>query len=98
MSKNFIMLYAHPIDMTVRIHEQRKLRESVDELFRGYKDAGIIKEELKSLGFLERAEKSTLIVMESPDLELYVQIELMPENKVKKYEILTFEEIEETLR
>lgn len=84
--------------MTVRIHEQRKLRESVDELFRGYKDAGIIKEELKSLGFLERAEKSTLIVMESPDLELYVQIELMPENKVKKYEILTFEEIEETLR
>ena len=84
--------------MTVRIHEQRKLRESVDELFREYKDTGIIKEELKSLGFLERAEKSTLIVMENPDLELYVQIELIPENKVKKYEILSFEEIEETLR
>ena len=92
------MLYGHPIDMTVRIHEQRKLRESVDELFREYKDTGIIKEELKSLGFLERAEKSTLIVMENPDLELYVQIELIPENKVKKYEILSFEEIEETLR
>jgi len=84
--------------MTVRIHEQRKLRESVDELFRGYEDAGIIKKELKSLGFLERAEKSTLIVMENPNLELYIQIELIPVNKVKKYEILSFEDIEETLR
>jgi hypothetical protein len=92
------MLYGHPIDMTVRIHEQRKLRESVDELFRGYEDVGIIKKELKSLGFLERAEKSTLIVMENPNLELYIQIELIPVNKVKKYEILSFEDIEETLR
>ncbi|WP_048148304.1 hypothetical protein [Methanolacinia paynteri] len=84
--------------MTVRIHEQKKLKESAIELFSHYTDIEILKSELESLGFLERVEKPTLVVMENPDLELYVQIELIPENNVKGYDILTFEEIEEALR
>ncbi len=84
--------------MTLRIHEQRKMRESVDKIFSEYRDAGIIRGELNTLGFIERAEKSTLIVMENSDLELYVQIELGPGGDVKEYSVLTFEEIEEALR
>lgn len=84
--------------MTVRIHEQKKIKESAIELFSRYSDIKILKSELESLGFLERVEKPTLVVMENPDLELYIQIELIPENKIKGYDILTFEEIEEALR
>lgn len=84
--------------MTVRIHEQKKIKESAIELFSRYTDVKILKSELESLGFLERVEKPTLVVMENPDLELYVQIELIPENKINGYDILTFEEIEEALR
>jgi len=90
------MVHSHA--MTVRIHEQRKMRKSVDELFEKYDDIEIIKGELLSLGFIERAEKSTLIVLENSDLELYVQIELGPGGDVKEYSVLTFEEIEEALR
>ena len=84
--------------MTVRIHEQKKIKESAIELFSRYRDIKILTSELESLGFLERVEKPTLIVMENPVLELYIQIEIIPENKIKGYDILTFEEIDEALR
>lgn len=76
----------------------RKNKKSAIELFSRYTDIKILKSELESLGFLERVEKPTLVVMENPDLELYVQIGIIPENKVNGYDVLTFEEIEEALR
>lgn len=98
VSQKFIMLYDTSPAMTARVHEQRRMRESVDELFRTSDDVEIIKEKLESLGFLERAEKMTLVVMENPDLELYVQIDLTPGENIKNYDVLTFEEIEDALR
>jgi len=88
----------HSMLMTVRIHEQRRMKESVDELFREYDNVDLIISELGPLGFFVRAEKPTLIVMENPSLELYIQIDLMPNKELKGHEILTFEEIEEAVR
>lgn len=84
--------------MTVRVHEQRKMKTTVDELFKAYEDGEILKRELLTLGFFERARKPTLVIMENPDLELYVKIEIFPGGKISGYEILTFDEIEDTLR
>ena len=88
----------HCISMTVRIHEQERLKNSVNELFGNYSNIEVIGGELESLGFLKRVEKPTLIVMENPDLELYIQIELLQGDNIKGYDILTFEEIEDALR
>ena len=37
--------------MTVRIHEQKKIKKSAIELFSRYTDIKILKSELESLGF-----------------------------------------------
>lgn len=84
--------------MTVRIHDQKDLVEKVNALFKLYDDFEIISGELASLGFLRTGGNPDVTAVENTELEVYVHINLGGDGRVTGYEVLTFDEIKETLK
>ncbi|UUX91713.1 hypothetical protein [Methanoplanus endosymbiosus] len=83
--------------MTVRIHEQKNAIERINQILKSESEFTLIAGELNSLGFIQVSGTDNPASFENRDLELYVRMYSESDNSVKRYELLTFEEIEKEL-
>ncbi len=80
--------------MAVDKEDQQRTLQKVHDIFSAYGTVDAVRNELKSEGFVVKAEHGEVVSMENADAEIFVLIRMGEDGQVVGDHVTTFDEIE----